>query len=158
MLFLCSIGCSEKKPPCGPTPLMPPLRSKMVVEEVVKMIHVEGRYKLETYRPRRQPAELRTLRIDRYRHLGVDGKLVLDFFNDQLMECVFYPVDGRLFKEKLCRQLAATYFRDKLSEKYWLQKANVPPCTTIATQPGPTSHYVRWTCEELAKECRDRDD
>lgn len=49
------------------------------------------------------PRNLLTLELRPFTHLGVDGRLTLDFFNDRLMEVTFYPVDVEAYAPALAR-------------------------------------------------------
>ena len=47
------------------------------------------------------PRELTSLVVGGYRHLGVDGQLTLEFFNDRLMEIDFRPDDAAVYARRL---------------------------------------------------------
>ena len=47
------------------------------------------------------PRDRDTIVADKYVHLGVEGKLTLEFFNDRLYEAVFVPGDPDTYSDKL---------------------------------------------------------
>jgi len=47
------------------------------------------------------PRNLDTLKVDKYSHLGVPGKLTLEFFNDRLFEVYFEPEDSAAYSAAL---------------------------------------------------------
>lgn len=49
------------------------------------------------------PRDRDTLRAAEYRHLGMEGELTLEFFNDRLYEAHFVPVEASDYAEKLRR-------------------------------------------------------
>ena len=47
------------------------------------------------------PHDRDTVTADKFQHLGVDGKLRLEFFNDRLYQLTFNPADAAAYVEKL---------------------------------------------------------
>jgi hypothetical protein len=47
------------------------------------------------------PRDRDTVVVDRYVHLGVEGQLTLEFFNDRLFQATFIPVDPDTYAGKL---------------------------------------------------------
>lgn len=64
------------------------------------------------------PRVLASLVVNGYRHLGVDGQLTLEFFNDRLMEADFRPADSDQYARQL-RAAMPQLKRDRVGHAEW---------------------------------------
>ena len=55
--------------------------------------------------PRYPPRQMVTLSVAAYQHLGINGRLTLELFNDRLMEVDFRPDDAAAYSARLHRAL-----------------------------------------------------
>ena len=53
----------------------------------------------------RPPYNILSVSLKGYQYKGYTGELVLVFFNDRLMQCIFYPMDIEGFKKVLTKNL-----------------------------------------------------
>ncbi|MCK5564670.1 MAG: hypothetical protein KAJ07_05445 [Planctomycetes bacterium] len=93
----------------------------------------------------RPPFDFLSLSIKDYQHKGYAGELVLSFFNDRLMQCIFYPVDVEGFEKVLTKDLKMKVTKEderKIS-------GNVNLWHYIDYEGRP---YFRWVDKRLEKE------
>jgi hypothetical protein len=81
------------------------LKSYETVEAVRSRLDAaKVQYTVSPVRPRpssKYPPRDRDTLVGKYRHLGIDGQLTLEFFNDRLYEATFVPEDLSPYVEKL---------------------------------------------------------
>ena len=144
-LALMLLACRGDQP--AGTPLFKGLESGLSMEEVQQALHIPSDQwqPVDEYNPPRGRAGgLRMQRVE-IRHFSqedLDGRLVMNFFNDRLLRTRFHPTDF-------------TRFRRAMAEKESLdlavgKKAALEPATEIRVQrdhEGGT--YVIWEDTEL---------
>ncbi len=92
----------------NPVPLIEPLHSFMSVAEVQQRLSADGYQWQSTRIPTPgshayPPRNLDTLQVVGYVHLGVPGRLTLEFFNDRLYEAAFIPDQPEDYAPQLSR-------------------------------------------------------
>lgn len=89
-----------------PVPLMGELRSYDTVESVAARFHsaqmpADKRSVHPAPSPKYPPRDRDTITVAKYRHLGVEGELTVEFFNDRLYEVTFVPKDPETYADRL---------------------------------------------------------
>jgi hypothetical protein len=98
--------------PADPVTLFDGMKSYSGVDEIfTRLKRNEMEPQLQSFHTRVPvgvpPRELDVLRMSPYRHLGVEGSLELQFFNDRLYQAEFEPGDAEAYQRALRRALPA---------------------------------------------------
>lgn len=144
-LLLLLLACRGDQP--AGTPLFRGLESGLSMEEVQQALHVPADqwHPVDEYNPPRgRGTGLRMQRVE-LRHFSqgdLEGRLVLNFFNDRLLRTRFHPVDFNRFRRSVAEKESLDLAPGK--------KANLEPATEVRVQKdheGGT--YVVWEDQEL---------
>lgn len=89
-----------------PVPMLDGMKSYDSVDSVrARLDAAQVQYTAHTVRPapsgKYPPRDRDTLQASAYRHLGIEGQLTLEFFNDRLYEAVFVPYEPEAYAGKL---------------------------------------------------------
>ena len=114
-------------------------------------VHVEGTRKYPPYK-------LDTLTVADYGHLGHQGTLILDFFNDRLASATFRPVNPKAYLRQV-QKTGISFRREDLSR--WAQQTGNQRITTniifATSHVGSTLNtppYVSWEDTRLTAQSR----
>ncbi len=129
------------------TPLFHGLESGQSMEEVQQQLHLGADQWLpvdEYNPPRGRGTGLRMQRVElRHFHQGdLDGRLVLNFFNDRLLRTRFHPSDFNRFKRLMAE-------RESLDLTAGLKLALEPATELRVQRDHEGSTYVVWEDREL---------
>ena len=139
------------------------LRSYMSEEAVLRRYPdgVQVHRILRPATPDHPPRNLVTLELMPFTHLGVDGRMTLDFFNDRLMEMTFSPGDIPAYAAALSRaepglRRNATGRRDKIEGQRRVA-SNVAQLETPAGQQLGAMPFTLWQDRRLRAQLDDWD-
>lgn len=141
------ISYTEVKSP--PTGLIDGIKSYQTEKAVIKDLGLDPT-EIETIEDSSSTPDDRRPRFDikkieiNYEHLGYDGKLQFYFFNNRLMQTMFFPKQYDKYVEKL-RTKPNLRFNDK-------RKAKIPPYTQVWLWPDRDRRLVAWSDIRLDKE------
>lgn len=147
-----------------PVALMNGMRSYSSVQTVTALLLQHGyTWKAEQIaRPSRRtypPYRTDTLTVANYRHLGEEGTLTLEFFNDRLYETSFVPVRAGKYLQLLRNQ--GVPLRRRESGRSELTQGNLSMETNIdfaTSDVGTAMHlapYLFWRDARLMQQLRD---
>lgn len=149
-------GCSDIQKnqsftdvPSEKTPLINNFISYSGVEEVIP--DLKKKYECHAIEDSRKensvmrpPFHIYTFSISKYQHLGFSGELVIGFFNNRLMETVFYPDNYKEYIEIL---------RNEVPNLRQNIKANLLPYTVITLGIDYKQHqYISWVDSRLQEQ------
>lgn len=111
--------------------------------------------------PAHPPRHLLTLSAEPFEHLGVAGRLTLDFFNDRLMEVTFVPTDLSAYAEAL-RRAEPGLRRDRVGRQEAVDGprrvvSNVAQLTTPAGAALGGTPFTLWQDRRLRAQLDDWD-
>ena len=155
VLVLASAACSKKdKPDPKPSELMSPLESYQSVKDVQGDLKIKGDAweVIEDRKPlvsdTRPLFQTYTVALPTYFHRGVQGRLVLHFYNDRLMRTQFYPQDMDAYRSALEREDKLT-FDDQ-------QETFIDPATKVwVGKDDKGAKYVGWVDKNQKAEMDD---
>jgi len=135
-----------------PVPFFAGLRSYDTPDSVkAKLDAAKASYTVESVRPpkssKHPPRDRDTIVANAYLHLGEQGKLTLEFFNDRLYEATFIPTEPAAYAPKLAREPHFKPDKNGRAEKVLgsLRVAsNVQFSTTDVGKNLQTKPYVIW--------------
>lgn len=146
VLFVGCIGHKNER-----IELITGIRSCLTSEEIRKFTNLKNynwitieNEKLKQGDPR-PDFEILKIKIQDYNDLGIDGDLVLEFFNNKLMSTCFYPADVNeyLINLEYVRGIIIT----KEGQKIYLQK-----CQIYYGKDFNNLIYIEWADKRLLKE------
>ena len=153
VLVLSSAACSKENKP-KPSKLMSPLESYESVNDVQGELKVKADAweVIEDRKPlvsdTRPLFQTYTVALPTYFHRGVQGRLVLHFYNDRLMRTQFYPQDIDAYRSALEREDKLT-FDDQ-------QETFIDPATKVwIGKDDKGAKYVGWVDKNLKAEMDD---
>lgn len=154
VLVLASVACSKKEKSEKPSRLISPLKSYETVKDVQGDLKIKSDAweVLEDRKPlvsdTRPRFETYVVALPTYFHRGVQGRLVLHFYNDRLMRAQFYPQDLDAYRSALAREDSIS-FNDQ-------QETFIDPATKVwIGKDDKGKKYVGWVDKNLKAEMDD---